>query len=48
MGKQKTCASPGYNRKIKPFMTYCYQHYHQKVKKDYNPKKLQKVHGGSK
>jgi len=43
----KICAYPGCNRTIEPWMFYCYQHHHIK-KDDYNPRKLQKVHGGSK
>lgn len=44
----KTCADPRCNRKIEPWMKYCYKHHHQKAKKDYKAKKLQKYHGGSK
>ncbi|MFX0188731.1 MAG: hypothetical protein ACFE8A_13455 [Candidatus Hodarchaeota archaeon] len=45
--KSKTCAQPGCNRKIEPWMTHCYKHHHQK-KGDYKAKKLQKIHGGTK
>lgn len=40
-----TCKECG--RKVKPYMNYCYEHYHKK-KGNYNPKKLSKYHGGKK
>ena len=38
---------PECSRKIEPWMTHCYEHHHKK-KRDFEPKKLQKHHGGSK